>query len=302
LTQLDGEVVGGRKAVHAGSDDDETGRSGYHVELPPGQRRVKNEQREGTTARTGQPAVRHVAAVERAFAVVDALADGQELGTNEIARRTGINASTVSRLLATLAAARFVEHVAETGRYRLSLRLVELGNAVLGRLDLRSLARPHLQALVRETGETATLSAPGEQDAVTVDFAHSSSVVQSVAQLGRPSVGHATAAGKVMLAFGDIELPSDPLTSFTPRTIATRSELVVELERVRRRGYAEAREEREADLAAVAAPVFDSRRDLVGIVGVQGPASRFDRRSMQAAMPLLLGHTAALSGELGLQV
>ena len=115
----------------------------------------------------------------------------------------------------------FVEHVPETGRYRLSLRLVELGNAVLGRLDLRALARPHLQALVRETGETATLSAPGEHDAVTVDFAHSSSVVQSVAQLGRPSVGHATAAGKVMLAFGDVELPADPLASFTPRTIAT---------------------------------------------------------------------------------
>ncbi len=49
-------------------------------------------------ARTGQPAVRHVAAVERAFTVLDALADGGELGTNEIARRTGINASTVSRL------------------------------------------------------------------------------------------------------------------------------------------------------------------------------------------------------------
>ena len=103
-------------------------------------------------ARTGQPAVRHVAAVERAFTVLDALADGGELGTNEIARRTGINASTVSRLLATLASARFVEHVPETGRYRLSLRLIELGNAVLGRLDLRTLAHPHLQALVRETG------------------------------------------------------------------------------------------------------------------------------------------------------
>ena len=163
-------------------------------------------------ARTGQPAVRHVAAVERAFTVLDALADGGELGTNEIARRTGINASTVSRLLATLASARFVEHVPESGRYRLSLRLIELGNAVLGRLDLRTLARPHLQALVRETGETATLSAPGEHDAVTVDFAHSSSVVQSVAQLGRPSVAHATAAGKVMLAFGDVELPAEPFT------------------------------------------------------------------------------------------
>jgi IclR family acetate operon transcriptional repressor len=255
---------------------------------------------ENITARTGQPAVRHVAAVERAFAVIDALADGQELGTNEIARRTGINASTVSRLLATLAAARFVEHVAETGRYRLSLRLVELGNAVLGRLDLRALARPHLQALVRETGETATLSAPGEHDAVTVDFAHSSSGVQSVAQLGRPSVGHATAAGKVMLAFGDVELPADPLQTFTRRTVPTRADLVAELQRVRRRGHAEAREEREADLAAIAAPVFDSRGDLVAILGVQGPAARFDGRAMRAAVPDLVAHAGALSAELGL--
>ena len=250
-------------------------------------------------ARTGQPAVRHVAAVERAFTVLDALAEGDELGTNEIARRTGINASTVSRLLATLASARFVEHVAETGRYRLSLRLVELGNAVLGRLDLRQLARPHLQALVRETGETATLSAPGEHDAITVDFAHSSSVVQSVAQLGRPSVGHATAAGKVMLAFGDVELPAEPFTAFTARTITTREGLVQELERVRRRGFAEAREEREEGLAAVAAPVRDSRGELAGIIGVQGPASRFDARAMRAVVPVLVEHAAAVSVAIG---
>lgn len=250
-------------------------------------------------ARTGQPAVRHVAAVERAFAVLDALSDGSELGTNEIARRTGINASTVSRLLATLASARFVEHVPESGRYRLSLRLIELGNVVLGRLDLRALARPHLQELVRETGETATLSAPGEHDAITVDFAHSSSVVQSVAQLGRPSVGHATAAGKVMLAFGDVELPAEPFSVFTPRTITTQEGLLAELARVRERGYAEAREEREEGLAAIAAPVWDSRSELAGIIGVQGPASRFDEAAARAAVPMLLNHALAASADLG---
>src|SRR3982751_3427079 len=149
--------------------------------------------------RTGQPAVRHVAAVERALAVLDALSDGSaELGTNEIARRTGINASTVSRLLATLAGAGIVEHVPGSGRYRLGLRLLQLGNVVLSRLDLRDVARPHLQALVAETGETATLSAPAEHDAVTVDFVQSGSSVQSVAHVGRPSVGHATATGKVL--------------------------------------------------------------------------------------------------------
>ena len=231
--------------------------------------------------------------------MLDALADGSDLGTNEIARRTGINASTVSRLLATLASARYVEHVAASGRYRLSLRLVELGNAVLGRLDLRALARPHLEALVRVTGETATLSAPAEHDAVTVDFVHGSSAVQSVAQLGRPSIGHATAVGKVMLAFGVVALPAGPLAGFTPRTITTRERLVEELGRVRRRGFAEAREEREEGLAAIAAPVRDSRGELVGIVGLQGPASRFDAKAARGATPLLLDHAGSLAAELG---
>src|SRR5204862_6618140 len=85
-----------------------------------------------TRPRTGQPAMRLVGAVQRALSVLDALADSDgELGTNEIARRTGINASTVSRLLATLVAAGLVEHVHESGRYRLGLRLLPLGNAVL---------------------------------------------------------------------------------------------------------------------------------------------------------------------------
>ena len=214
--------------------------------------------------------------------MLDALADGGELGTNEIARRTGINASTVSRLLATLAAGRYVEHVPATGRYRLSLRLVELGNAVLGRLDLRALARPHLEALVRETGETATLSAPGEHDAVTVDFVHSSAAVQSVAQLGRPSVGHATAVGKVLLAFGARRAPGAAARRVHRRARSpTRRGSSQELGRVRRRGLAEARDEREEGLPRSPRRCADSRGELVGILGVQGPSSRFDARAAQ---------------------
>ena len=250
--------------------------------------------------RTGQPAVRHVAAVERALAVLDALADeGSELGTNEIARRTGINASTVSRLLATLSSARLVEHVPGSGRYRLGLRLVQLGHLVLGRLDLREIARPHLQELVRTTGETATLSSPGEHDAVTIDFVQSAAVVQSVARLGRPSIGHATATGKVLLAFGDAELPAGRLKAYTPRTITSRQDLEHELARVRREGYAMAVGEREPDLNAVAAPAFDGDNRLVAIVGVQGPGSRFGGDAMRAAVAPLLAATGRISASLG---
>jgi DNA-binding IclR family transcriptional regulator len=250
-------------------------------------------------SRTGQPAVRHVAAVERALAVLDALADGQaELGTNEIARRTGINASTVSRLLATLASAGFVEHVAASGRYRLGLRLLELGNAVLSRLDLREIARPHLQVLAQATGETATLSAPGEGHAVTVDFVQSPSTVQSVAALGRPSVAHATATGKLLLAFAGQEPPDQP-ERYTDRTLVEEAELAAEIARVRERGYAEAVGEREEGLHAVAAPLWGPQRELAGMLGVQGPGLRFGRGAMRSAVPQLVEHAEAITAGLG---
>ena len=250
--------------------------------------------------RTGQPAIRLVGSVQRAFAVIDALADADsELGTNEIARRTRVNPSSVSRLLATLVAGGLVEHVPETGRYRLGPRFVQLGNVVLARLDLRQIARPHLHALVESTGETATLSTEGDRDAVTVDFVQSPFSVQGVAQLGRPSIAHATATGKVLLAFGGRPLPPGPLKSYTNRTIAKRSDLAAELEAIRERGYAYNFGEREDDLHAVAAPVWGSQDELAAIIGVQGPASRFHRGAMDAAVEPLLEHAHAVSLELG---
>src|SRR3954470_7863931 len=252
-----------------------------------------------TMARTGKPAVRTVAAVERALGVVDALDSGEELGTNEIARRTGLNPSTTSRLVATLAAGGLVEHVEESGRYRLGPRVVQLGNAVLARLDIRETVRPSLRALTGATGETATLSAPGDPDAVTVDFVQGPGSVVSVARLGRPSVAHATAAGKVGLAFGGVAIPDGELERFTAATITDRARLEPELRRVRERGYAGALGEREEGLNALAAPIFGSRGDLAAILGVQGPASRFDSGAMGAAVPPLLELSRAASDALG---
>lgn len=250
-------------------------------------------------ARTRTPAPRRTAAVERAVALLYALAESGELGTNELARRLGINASTASRLLATLAGAQLVEQLPDSGRYRLGAGVLRLGNAVLARLDLRETARPHLVALAAETGETATLSAPGEQEAFTVDFVQSPSSVQSVARLGRPSIGHATAVGKILLAFGGRDLPPSPLAAFTPRTITDPEALGAQVERVRERGFAEASGEREPDLNAIAAPVFGGRDELAAIVGLQGPASRFDAEAMRAALPKLRERAAAISAALG---
>jgi IclR family acetate operon transcriptional repressor len=249
--------------------------------------------------RTGQPAIRHIASVQRAVAVLDALAEDEPaLGTNEIARRTGINPSTVSRLLATLAEAGLVEHDASNGRYRLGLRLLHLGNAVLARVDLRTIARPHLGSLVAATGETVTLCAPGAHEAVTIDFVQSPSSVQSVARIGRPSVPHATAIGKVFLACGG-EVPPGALVAFTERTTTDRASLAAEVAEVAARGWAQSIGEREDDLNAIAAPVRGDRGELAAILGVQGPAGRFTRERMRDAVEPLLTQAAAISVALG---
>jgi len=251
-------------------------------------------------AKTGQPSRERVAAAQRSLAILDVLAAEATLGTNEIARRTGTTASTVSRQLGTLVESGLVERVAANGQYRLGIRLVELARAVLGRLDVRAVAHPHLEALVERVGETATLSVPSDPDAITVDVVASPQYVQGASQLGRPSVAHATAAGKVMLAFTG-RLPDAPLASYTDRTITSLRTLEAELEQVRRRGWADAYEEREPSLNAIAAPVWSSEGGVAGIVALQGPVPRFGRAAARSALPLLLERTAAISGELGSQ-
>lgn len=250
---------------------------------------------------TGKPAERRVAAVQRALRILDAFLESPgDSGTNELARRTGINASTVSRTLATLAAAGYVEHLPESGgRYRLGAHLLALSEHVVGRLDLRGLARPHLVDLERTTGETATLSVPGEPDAITVEFVASRASVASVARVGRPSIAHATATGKVMLAFGPPQPRPERLEAFTERTITTAAALAVEVERVLGAGFARAIGEREPDLNAIAAPVFGAGRELAAILGVQGPGGRFDTAAQDAAVAALLAHAGSLSRSLG---
>jgi IclR family acetate operon transcriptional repressor len=251
--------------------------------------------------RTGQPSVQDIEATVRAVSILDALAEASELGTTELARKTEISASTVSRQLGTLARLGLVERVPASGRYRLGIRVLRLANAVLGRLDLRNIARQHLEELVARVNETATLSIPGDGDALTVDFVPTDRYVREVTHLGRPSVGHASSAGKILLAFGGRELPQAPLTAYTPRTIVDLEALAQEIERVRRQGYATAIEEREVGLNAIAAPIWSSAGDLAAIVALQGPSTRFDEDALERARPLLTDCARSISSALGWQ-
>jgi DNA-binding IclR family transcriptional regulator len=238
---------------------------------------------------------RTVGSVARALALLDALAEGPA-GVNALARRIGVNPSSASRLLATLERGGVVDRE-PGGPYRLGLHLVTLADRALARLDVRDLARPLLRSLVEETGETATLSVPAGDQAITVDFVPGESSVISMARVGRPSIGHATAAGKVLLAFGDTE--PGALDAYTDRTITSPERLAAALEVVRRQGWAEAEGEREPDLNALAAPVVGRGGALVAILGLQGPGGRLTAERRRAVLPALLDAAARVSRALG---
>jgi DNA-binding IclR family transcriptional regulator len=246
---------------------------------------------------------RTLASVDRALALLDALAElpsGARVG--ELAQRTAINQSTVSRLLGTLMARGFVDRDDATARYRLGLRLVAYADAVLAGLDVRTIARPHLERLVAETGETATLSVPAETQPFTIDFVPSPSNVASRAELGRPSVTHATVTGKLLLAFGPLSLDRlgpEPYERFTNRTLTTAAELAGEVERVRAEGVAYGREEREPGLNAVGAPVLGREDTLEAMLSIQAPASRLSVRRMPALASLLREAANAVGAALG---
>jgi IclR family acetate operon transcriptional repressor len=249
-------------------------------------------------AQQSPPRARPVASVARALGLLEELSDSEEgLGVNELARRIGVNASTASRLLATLESAGMVQRDGQ-GPYRLGVELLTLAERVLSRLDVGALARPVLVELMERTGETATLSLPGEREAITVDSVPSRSSVVSMARLGRPSVSYATAVGKVMLAFGGGPLPRErDLTPLTDRTITDRAALAAEVTAVRERGYGMVFGEREADVNAIAAPVRGRAGALAAILGIQGPATRLEDPT-QLLEPLLEG-AATLTRALG---
>ena len=258
---------------------------------------------------------RPVGSVTRAIALLDALADSDAgLGVNELARRIGVNASTASRLLATLESSGLVERTAG-GPYRLGLRLVALADRVLGRLDVRQRARPLLTRLAEQTGETATLSVPSGGEAVTVDFVPGGVERGQHGPGGAPEHpardrggqdragvrggirrGSGTGSGRPGRGRGGGGGSPD---AYTERTITDPDALRAEIATVRERGYAEAIGEREPDLGAVAVPVLGRGGELAAIIGIQGPASRLPpatRRLLRSSLREAAGELGALLG------
>ena len=227
----------------------------------------------------------------------------QSLGVVEAAELLGRPKSTVSRWLAALESAGFLERDGAVGPYGLSMRLAALGELAQQATPLQRVARPALERLVASTGETANLVVLTSGAAVNVLVVESPRPIKHVGWLGRRLPLHATAAGKALLAWRERadarRLLRGPHERFTAHTVTVRDDLMRELERTRRRGYATAWAELEEDLAAVAAPVWGHAGQVLGALTISAPVSRVPRRALRGLAPAVQEAAAATSAAMG---
>lgn len=243
--------------------------------------------------RVGQTAI-------KALRVLERLVESERpLGVSEIARSGGVAKSNVHRLLAALVATGHARR-REDGAYEPTLRMWELGVRVLNRLDLRGVARPHLQALEARTDETVHLTIRAGAEIVYIDKIESHHPVREFTRIGDRAPAHCTATGKVLLAFAATEVPLPRrLPAFTPATIRDPRRLASELERVRRQGYAFNVGEYGAHVNGVAAPIADHEGKVVAAVAISGPSERIRPASLRACAPLVLEAAQTISERLG---
>jgi IclR family transcriptional regulator, acetate operon repressor len=218
-----------------------------------------------------------------------------DLGVSELAGELGMHKSTVSRLLGTLERRGLVRREGE--RFAPGPELARLGALAVRGLTLAGAARPPLERLAEETAETVNLAVRDGDRALNVLQVDATHFVGVTDWTGRAAPLHATANGKVLLAFGDGLLGR--LTRLTPKTIVDRGQVRAELERTRAAGFAVAVEELELGLHAVAAPIFDATGSCVAAVSVSGPAYRLTEQRLPEVGRLCAAAAADVSARLG---
>ncbi len=247
---------------------------------------------------------RHVEAVLAALDVLECFLDRPALSMKEIIQRTRLTRNRVARLAGTLACRGFLTAQTDTGIFRIGPKVFALGRAFESSRLLLALARPRLRELALKTGESASLyGRDGFERVVLAREEGTHAIRHSIAEGQRMDL-HAGAAGKVILAFSPPELVETILAKTglprrTSATITDKGRLLEELAAVRARGYAVSIGERAADACSVAAPIFESTNEMVGVLALSGPVSRFSPETRRAHIRRLLAAAGDLSQELG---
>jgi IclR family acetate operon transcriptional repressor len=239
-----------------------------------------------------------VQSVVRALALLQALAESPaDCSLSDLTKRSKLPPSTTHRLLNSLLQAGYVSQNPETARYGLGNNLILLSRKAAQKHQLIQVARPYLEQLANEMGETANLTARDDDAVIQLDHVDSPNILRVAYPVGERFPLHASASGKLFLAY----LPQDvrdrilknKRQSFTEATLVERAKLLEELKAIANRGYSIDDNEREIGVRCVAAPIRNPRGQVVAAISLTGPSLRVttERLHELAAVLIKTGRT-----------
>jgi DNA-binding IclR family transcriptional regulator len=220
--------------------------------------------------------------VKKALAILDSFTqDIQSQGVTEIAKKLGLHKSTTFYLLSTLRAEGYIVYDADTKKYSLGYKLLDLAGRIQYRRDLRNLSFPILQKLAESVEEDIALNILIEGKRVCIAIVESRCFIRNMVPLGKAMPSHCSAAGKVLMAYRS-EVEIDEIISryglprFTPNTITQKEQLLAKLKEIRANGYGESRNEFGIDAAALAFPIFNGKGEIMAALSIQSTVNRLN--------------------------
>lgn len=247
-----------------------------------------------------------VQSLDRVIQILEELAlhrDG--CGVTNLANLTSLHKSTVHRLLTTLMSRGYVSKNNENDKYSLGMRILYLGSAILDRMDIRTVSKPFLEELCRDTDEVVHLSTLDGTEAVYIDKVESpNKSVRMYSQIGKRVPLHCTGVGKTLLAWlseKEVEyiLGLKGMEAYTKNTITNIEDMKKHLAEIRNKGYAYDELEHEEEIRCVAAPIFDMQGKVIASVSVSGPVMRVTLDRMPKLTEEVLKTAKNISYQLG---
>lgn len=220
----------------------------------------------------------------------------------DIALQCGISKSNAHRVLGTLEACGYVTRTQGSRSYELTLRLWEMGQRVFSRVDIRSIAMPHLRALATETGETVHLSVLDNNQTLYIDKVDSTHAVRAYVNIGDRSPAYCSATGKAMLAHAPEDVVSSAganMQRFTRHTVSSPAMLRRQLAEIREKGYSMTNGEWREGVLGFGRAILSPSGKAIAAIGVAGPEERVRQCGVDKCVSALLAAGEAIESALG---
>lgn len=268
-----------------------------------GRRPIERRSVVGTAARS-RVAPRDTGTLDLALRILDHLAEqASPIALTAIAQTFSASKSTVYRHLSALTRHGFVRRDVSTGRYAIGVKLMVLGETSRGNFEIVTVARDELLTLRDTTGQAVSLCTLLDDDLVVLDLMHGRTVVEFTTRPGTRLALHASAHGKIWLAFGPEALIkrvlSAPRPAWTAHTLTDAKTIASEVQAIRKRGWSTAPNQAVMGVNTLAAPVFDHRGGLVGSIAIVGSTQVIAPKPAPAQLSAVLEAARSVSRDLG---